>query len=84
MDFSGETGNALSRTIPATWNGWAIRCVISDVNGNRYVTEEAKISIGTGLKIIADPSDITVEANSSATWTITASGENLTYQWQYQ
>ena len=35
-------------------------------------------------KIVQQPADLTVEAGTTAVFTIAVSGENLTYQWQYR
>ena len=65
------------------WNGWQVRCVIKDGNGNSATTNTATIHI-SGIRITAQPADVTVAEGKQATWKVSAEGNNLKYQWQYK
>ncbi len=42
------------------------------------------LTVGTPLVITADPIDYTGPVNSTASFTVAAAGENLTYRWEYR
>ena len=66
-------------------NNQMYRCVITDADGNQVITEKAKLIIGTTESIVieAQPSDQNVIAGEDAVFEVQATGEGLTYQWQY-
>ena len=66
-------------------NNQLYRCVITDADGNQVITEKAKLIIGTTESIVieAQPSDQNVIAGEDAVFEVQATGEGLTYQWQY-
>ena len=62
-------------------NGRMVRCVVTDQHGNSVTTVSAVMRIA--LTITAQPKDYTGAVNSTAKFTVAASGNGLTYQWQY-
>jgi hypothetical protein len=72
-------------TIPATTDrsGNKYRCVVS--SGGESVTSDAAtltVTASTAPKITAQPKDVTTAAGGNVTFSVTATGTNLTYQWQ--
>ena len=41
-DFSDTTAT-LTRTMSSTYNGWKIRCIVTDANGNSVISDVATI-----------------------------------------
>ena len=64
-------------------NGYQYRCVITDANGNQVISDPATLTVAEELKITTQPKDYTGMVNSIAKFTVIASGDGLTYQWQY-
>jgi len=56
-------------------------CTITD-SSSSLTSDEAVLSIGTGPMITSQPQNKSVEKYKSVTFTITATGNQLTYQWQ--
>ena len=84
-NFANATGASMTKTAQSSWNGWKVRCVVTDGSGNTAVSDTATITIGsTGPVITKQPVSVTAGAGQSITFSVTASGSGLTYQWQYQ
>ena len=81
-NFQSATGASMTKTV-GEWNGWQVRCVIKDGNGNSVTTNTVTIHI-TGIRITAQPADVIVAEGEQATWKVSAEGNNLKYQWQYK
>ena len=83
---SGATGNKTSKlTVDITnaRNGMKFRCLVTDRYGNEKLSGEAAIHVGSLLEITKQPSNFTGPVGSTATFSITAKGDGLKYQWQY-
>ncbi len=82
-DISGANGT--SYTTPATTlgdNGNKYRCVVSN-SGGSAISSEATLTVNESLPVIdSDPGDKTVILGNTATFSVAATGTNLTYQWQ--
>ena len=59
-----------------------MRCVVTDQYGATATSSAAKMTVSS-LKITAQPKDFVGVVGSTAKFTVTASGDGLTYQWQY-
>ncbi|MBR2549706.1 MAG: hypothetical protein IKE92_06795 [Clostridiales bacterium] len=82
---SGATGaktSKISFKVTKSHNGMKYRCVIKDKNGKTVTSNAASVKIVTALTITKQPTNYTGIAGDMATFTVTASGEGLTYQWQ--
>ena len=66
----------------AGMNGYLYRCVITDANGNKTVSNTAKLTAKT--KITTQPTATSVTVGANAVFTIKATGAGLTYQWQFR
>ncbi len=78
----GAKTAALSFEIKATANGNRYQCTITDGYGNSVTTKEVVLTIKTPLNITSQPSNVSGFAGETATYTIAARGDNLSYQWQ--
>ena len=82
------TANSASLEVPATEdrNGQRYRCVITDANGQSITSEPATLTVGEAVEfaITAQPEDQTATLDETATFTVVATGNGLTYQWQWQ
>ena len=80
--YSGATTATLSLTgTPATLNGNRYRCKLSSSCGNGTSTA-ASLTVNTLPAITAQPSNATLCAGSNNTFSVTATGTGITYQWQ--
>ena len=69
----------------AARDGYQYRCIVSDGSGNTETSSVAMLTVtASGPKITSDPQSQTVAAGETAYFTVTATGEGLTYQWQYK
>ncbi len=62
-------------------HGYQYRCVVTDAYGNTATTEAATLTV---FAIKTQPKDAAVTGSGKATFKVAATGENLTYQWQYK
>ena len=86
-DSSAEGADTPTLTIQATSrrDGQSYRCIVTDEHGNVLTSEAATLTIAApALQILTQPEDQTVSLGENAVFAVTASGEGLTYQWQYR
>ena len=69
--------------ITSVRNGYQYRCVVGDATGQKVTSDAAKLTIGTALSITEQPSDYTGPLGTKATFTVEATGTDLSYQWQW-
>ncbi len=83
-NISGATSS--SYTTPATTladSGATFRCVVTASVGGSVTSSSATLTVNSSsLSITQQPVDTTVTAGQNATFTVTASGTGLSYQWQ--
>ena len=77
--------NTASLSVPATTdrNGYQYRCIVSDKYGNKLTSNAGTLTVAS-LSITAQPKNQTEANGNKAKFTISASGEGLSYQWQYK
>ncbi len=81
---TGYNTAAMSVTVTKlAWNGFQFRCVITDANGVKTISDVATLTVGV-IAITAQPQDINTAVGTTATFTVTALGTGLTYQWQHK
>ena len=68
--------------ITAARDGKQYRCVVTDAYGNTVTSEPATLYVASGPEITAQPEDFTGPIGTTATFHVTAEGEDLTYMWQ--
>ena len=82
--FTGYRSASMQVPITEVRNGYLYRCIVADGSGVTITSNPAKLTIGAAAPTItAQPSDYTGSLGSKATFTVTATGEGLTYQWQW-
>ena len=84
---AASTTATLSFTATPDQDSYAYRCIVS--NGGGSVTSDiALLSVSAGAvtapSITIQPNNTTVAEGATASFTVTASGSNLKYQWQYR
>ena len=79
---SGKTAS-YSLTTAARHNGYQYRCKVSNIAGYVY-SGAVKLTVISTPVITTQPKAVSVAAGKTAKFTVTASGENLTYQWYYR
>ena len=77
----GNTTDTLTVAIDASRNGMQFRCIVTDVAGQTVESTPATLTV-LAVKITSQPADCVKAAGETATFTVNATGENLTYQWQ--
>ncbi|MCR4772261.1 MAG: InlB B-repeat-containing protein [Oscillospiraceae bacterium] len=89
-DVGGVWKTSKSTTATATCgiteerNGRKYRCTVTDERGNSTVSEAATLQICDALTIVSQPQDYTGLVDDTAIFTVEASGENLTYFWEFK
>ncbi|MBQ6116452.1 MAG: hypothetical protein IJL08_03905, partial [Oscillospiraceae bacterium] len=75
--------SVMSFTASDAWNGRQYRCKITDAAGNQVISQTATLYTRQPLVITSQPADFAGIVNTTASFTVAATGEGLTYQWQY-
>ena len=78
------TGNTYSVTMNDARNGRKVYCVISDKYGNSVTTETVTLTMGNTVKIVTQPTNVSVAKGKVAKVTVKATGDGLTYKWYYK
>ncbi|MEM9858609.1 MAG: FG-GAP-like repeat-containing protein [Bacteroidota bacterium] len=82
-EYSGATTSDLYvANLTAQQDGYQYRCVITGDFAPDRISDIALLQVETLSAISSQPQDQTIDIGDVATFTVTASGENLTYQWQ--
>ncbi|WP_306775806.1 hypothetical protein [Agathobacter rectalis] len=82
-DFSDTTAT-LTRTMSSTYNGWKIRCIVTDANGNSVTSDSATVKMTTGPVITKQPQSVNEANGKQFTLKVEATGTGLKYKWQAQ
>ncbi len=80
---TGYNTRTLSFTAKTSFGGWRYRCIVSNERGT--VSSEAAVLTVTGVSepvITGQTPSLNLSAGATARFTVEASGEGLTYQWQ--
>lgn len=80
----GSKTNSITVKGTTARNGYQYRCVVKDANGNKVTSNVAKLTVTEKAKIESHPETQIVMEDSSTTFKVAASGNDLTYQWQYR
>ena len=79
---AGNDTATFSFTAKTSYSGWQYRCIVTDSTGST-TSATAKLTVTTaGPTITKQPADQTVAAGNKASFTVSATGDGLTYQWQ--
>ncbi len=79
---SGAKTNKISFNITSAHNGMKYRCIVKDKYGNSVTSNAATMTVGTKLAITKQPVNFTGLVGTQASFSVTAQGDGLTYQWQ--
>ena len=81
--YSGATTSSLTITgVTAGMNGYQFICVINGTCTPAATTSASTISISSPVVVTVQPQSVTVCANNTATFSVSATGTVLSYQWQ--
>ncbi|MCR5203569.1 MAG: hypothetical protein K6E47_00760 [Lachnospiraceae bacterium] len=87
-DWTTKTTATISVAYSKSRNGMALRCKITDKDGNTVTSDEAVLTYESGnspaITITTQPQDTTVPENTLAYFSVNASGSGLKYLWQYK
>ena len=74
----------LSVTVQSGHNGYQFRCIVKDAAGSTKTSSAATLTVKASgpAAIVTQPKSTTVVEGSSAKFSVVASGNSLTYQWQ--
>ena len=84
--FAGADTATLTVPVSSRRDRQSYRCRITDQNGDVILSDAAVLTVGQPqqtLQITAQPQDQTGTLNANVVFSVQATGENLTYQWQY-
>ena len=86
MNTTMEGYDTDTLSVPAllSRNGYQYRCRIVDADGMRYDTDIATLTVRSSVFIELQPADQTVTAGEKVVFVAGATGDGLTYQWQYR
>jgi hypothetical protein len=81
--YTGATANTLSLTAPTTAvDGYQYRCIIGGSCVPGVTSAAATLAVNTAPAITSQPSNSIICSGSNTAFSITATGTNITYQWQ--
>ncbi|MBO4677437.1 MAG: leucine-rich repeat protein [Oscillospiraceae bacterium] len=80
---TGATSAGYTVTVKESYDGMLYRCIVSNTAGS-VISDSAKLTVIPKPVITTQPSGKTVTAGAKATFKVAASGEGLSYQWQYK
>ena len=89
-DVGGSWSNSSFKTasiavkITADRDGRQYRCIVKDALGNRIISDPATIIVVPALTITQQPQDFEGKVGESASFSVKATGDGLTYRWQYK
>ena len=79
---SGNKTATFSFSTKVSYSGWQYRCVVNNPGGS-VITNVVRLTVTPDIPVITkQPVDQNVAPGGRATFTVTATGNNLTYQWQ--
>jgi len=82
-DIAAQTSPTLSLTnVAASQNNYQYHVVIGSCGPNALVSSNVTLTVNSEASILAQPSNTSACAGSNASFTTTANGTTLTYQWQ--
>ena len=84
--MEGSTTATIKVPVGKWRDGQKYRCVVKDAAGSTVTSKEAVMIVGkadTAPVITAQPESVTKNKGEIAEFTVKATGENLTYQWEY-
>lgn len=81
---TGCRTNTLTIGATNSRNGYQYRCNVTDQFGETVTSEAALLTVHEALKISGQPTNAAAATGSTAKFTVTASGDGLSWQWQFK
>ena len=84
--MTGNNTSEISVPVINYRNGQKYRCVITDAAGNTITSDAAVLTVAVpepSVQITVQPENFVGSVGENAVFTIEATGEGLSYQWQY-
>ena len=81
---SSVTSSTYSTTMNSTVNGRQVYCVVKDWYGKTHKSNTVTLYRGNPAKITTQPQSVNVTKGSTASVTVKATGDGLTYTWYYK
>ena len=82
-NMAGQTSPTLNLTnVTAGMNGYAYRVIVSGSCGGSVTSSCVTLTISNSTSISAHPANTSACVGANASFSVTAAGNNLTYQWQ--
>ena len=82
-----EGNKTATLTVPATQdrNGLKYRCKVTDSHSSTLISDAATLTVSgqAVFAITVQPENVTAAVGDTVHFTVTATGDGLTYQWQY-
>jgi len=82
--FEGCKTNNLTVEVISARNGYQYRCAVKDKYGHTVYSEPATLTYGSKVVITKQPVSIKAKAGTTAKFTVTVTGDGLTYQWYWR
>ena len=82
--WNGRTSASFTAKSNNTWNGMQVRLKITDAKGNSLTSNAFTIYLTDIFAILRQPESITVRDGALASFSVTASGKSLQYQWYFK
>ena len=84
-DFGADSDlPQLARAVRASWNGWEIRCRVTDTDGNEDLSDIVGLTVILPPTITVQPQEQYVKPGKRLNAAVEAEGAELSYQWQYK
>ncbi len=80
---SSVTKATYSTTVTTAHQGRLFRCIIKNSAGTSVTSATARLLVKDRITIQKQPADVTADSGEMATFSVSATGNDLRYQWQY-
>jgi len=81
-NVSGATTATYSFTATTAQNSYQYRCIVGNCDPSTVTSNAATLTVNALPAVTAQPANSTICAGSNTSFTITATGTGITYQWQ--
>lgn len=82
VNFAGATSAILSvPNVTEQFNNFLIRCIVSN-NCGSSTSNHVNLTVSSAPEITSHPTDTTICSGEGTAFSVTASGDNIGYQWQ--
>ena len=83
-DIEGETSSTLTLSnVPSSQNGYKYRCAVDSDNGDLTYSSVAILTVKPSPTLDNNPTGFEVWSNVDRTLSVSATGEEITYQWYF-